>query len=479
MIARNKPLLAEWPRRDGHAPIFPPATSPRQSPYVLLILLAGLLIVAGTTTGSALQSVHKINNNIRNHNPSETTDFDRWMMRIPLYLERHAEVVDEKSFNTPLDMLILSPLTHVSRAAASVIWMACKPLMVAGIVLFLGLMVRNAGVAIRPVPLVLALAAWMWPVLGDIGEGQTNLLMLLPLVAGLWAAQHEESRKMVWLGGLLIALAAAIKVTPLAILAYALWRGRWRLAVAIGVGLVVWTIIVPGAAFGWEQNLIWQFQWSLVMLVPYARGHVHVIMGESVPSFLTRLLRHVPAFTSGKSGHSVDHYMNVLNLSVEAVGWIIRLTILGLGAAGAWWTRRRLESFRSQQFIFEIGVVGALMLWVSQWTLVAHYVTLALPLCAVAMIASAPANSRAVRPGALGSLCGAAVLMYLTSDISKLLAGRDGREYMLMVNVCLGASALLVGAIVAARHAAHVGQGFAVSPGLPLEPVLPAPLPAA
>ena len=78
----------------------------------------------------------------------------------------------------------------------------------------------------------------------------------------------------------------------------------------------------------------------------------------------------------------------------------------------------------------------------------AHYVTLLVPLCAVAILASDETQAAEVRRRAGYTLVGAMVLMFLTSDAAKWIAGPDGREYMLAANVCLMASALLVGMIV-------------------------------
>lgn len=64
------------------------------------------------------------------------------------------------------------------------------------------------------------------------------------------------------------------------------------------------------------------------------------------------------------------------------------------------------------------------------------------------MIASDHRYPPRTRRLVLSALCAAALLMLLTSDLAKLIAGPDGREYMLMINVCLIASLLLATAIL-------------------------------
>ena len=429
-----------------------------------LVMIVALIVLAGLCAGSAIRSVHHLNKALAHGPVTEINDFDRWMQRMPALLHDHADLPDERSINTIPDLLILSPLLHLSRAGQHVAWTLCKFPMVVAITFFALWLIRRAGIALSPFALLLLFAAWLWPVLGDIQEGQTNLLMLLPLVAGLWAAQRDR-RPADWLAGLLLSLAVAIKVTPLVFLPYFLLRRRWTIAIAMTLGLIFWFLLVPALAFGWAQNLRWESQWFHIMILPFAKTDVRVLMGESLPSFLTKLLRHVPAFISDKTGTPVFHFINIADLPAPAVAWIIRLTLLSIVAAGLWWMRRPLGSLRTRRFLFESAALACFMLWASSWTLVAHYVTLLIPLAAVAMIQSDPASSPRVRRHAAIALIIAAICMLLTSDLAKWLFGPDGREYMLALNVCLLASVALI-AIVASASRRCSAPGKAPPPRL-------------
>jgi alpha-1,2-mannosyltransferase len=316
--------------------------------------------------------------------------------------------------------------------------------------------------------------------MGDIQEGQTNLVMLCPLTVGLWLAQAGRPRGgdggKEWVAGILIALAAAIKVTPIVFLAYFLLTRRWRVVGGIVLGLGLWLVLVPGLLFGFGQNLHWLESWARVMIFPYvAQGHVEYFSGQSVASFVSRLLRHVPAFEN-HAGAAV--FVNVVDWSAGVVKWIIRGLLLGAGLAGAGWIlarRRRREHGRAggdagtlaaRAYLVEIGAVAAFMLWASERTWVPHYVSLVLTLAAVACVAAGGSTNTRQRL-AWVALSVAAVALMLTSDLNKAF-GPDAFDYFKTFGICLGPSVLLVGVLLEPRVSAgdpiegvgaHAGRG--------------------
>jgi hypothetical protein len=379
-----------------------------------------------------------------------TNDFARWLVMTPQFLQQHADYVNDSFPNPPVTLLVIAPFTRLSPANAQFLW-ACGKAVLAAMIFLLGRrMVRAAGVELTRSALLGILAVWLWPVFGDVQEGQTNLLMLLPLVAGLALAQVEQPGAD-GLAGLLVALAVAIKVTPVAFLPYFLFRRRWTLTLAASLGLIVWFVVIPGLAFGWEQNLKWLGQWCHIMIVPYvARGHVVYPGGQSLASLLSRTLRHVPPISSGASGEALPYYFNVVDLPAPVVGWIIRGVLLAIVVAGVFWARRPVTTFRSQRYVLEIGAIAAFMLWASERTWVPHYVTLVLTLFAVGMVLSNPAESETVRHRAWWALVLAACLMAFTGDLGKIF-GPHGNKFTRTLGVSLWASVVLVAAIVPAR----------------------------
>src|SRR5262249_54256567 len=149
---------------------------------------------------------------------------------------------------------------------------------------------------LSPSVLALIILTWSLMVVSDMQEGQMNFAMLLPLVTGLYLAQRETPAADLG-AGTMIALAIAVKVTPIVFVAYFFWRRRWRIVAMAAAGLLVWWFVVPTIAFGWEQNWKWFGQWSRIMLLPYiVKGTIVYATSLSVPSFALRLLSHQPAF---------------------------------------------------------------------------------------------------------------------------------------------------------------------------------------
>lgn len=390
------------------------------------------------------------------HHGSQINDLERWLVLVPRFVDDHIDFATDTFPNPPVTLLFLYPLTKLPPAPAQVVWAWAK-LGMATAIFFLGLgMARSAGVPLTPVAQGLILGVWLWPLMGDLQAGQTNLLMLLSLVAGLRVAQRETPGSS-WAAGLLIALATAIKVTPVIFLAYALFRRRWRLGSAIALGLLVWLVVVPALVFGWEQNWRWLGQWTSIMVAPYVvHGQVEYFTGQSLPSMISRLLRHVPAFVTsgvggvGRAGEPEPHYVNVADLPEPVVGWIIRGVLLAVVLGGAVWARRPLASLRSRRYVLEVGAVAAFMLWASQRTWVEHYVVIALTLLAVGVVLSDPGQPEAIRRRAGWVLAASVGLMALTSDVVKVIAA-DGGHYVRTLGVPFWASVLLVSVIVTAR----------------------------
>jgi len=172
------------------------------------------------------------------------------------------------------------------------------------------------------------------------------------------------------------------------------------------VGLFLWLLVVGGLAFGWQQNLRWLTQWSRIMILPYVAHAQANPDGQSIPTLVTRLVRHVPALMEWPS---------------TLVNWLGRGVLLILAIAGMAWARHPLPAFQSRRYVLEIGAVAAFMLWTSQRTWVPHYVTLVLTLSAVGMLLEDPEEPQRIHRRAWWALVLSAGLMALTGDLNKLL----------------------------------------------------------
>jgi hypothetical protein len=415
------------------------------------VTVALVLVVLAFGVGTAIQSSNHLAHRIaKDPTVHSINDFHRWWSMLPHFIQQHADYVDDDFPNPPIVIAALAPFAHLSAPAAQLWWTLLKTAM-AGAILWLGVsMVERAGVQLQPAALIVAVLAWLCPLAVDMQQGNTNLLMLLPLCAGLWAAQCQTTRRD-WLAGVLIALAVSVKVTPIIFLIYFLLRRRWSIAGGIVLGLLLWLIVAPGFIFGWAQNLLWLRQWTNIMIVPFVlQGHVVYSNNQSLPSVLSRLLQHVAAFNSNRSRHP-SVYINLLNLSPHTVAWITRIVLAGLGLAGLFWMRRMPASFKTPQWILEIGAVSLFMLWASERTWEHHYVTEILALLAAAMVCSILSLPLYVRWWAMAALVACVICANLTTDVVKLI-GSDASLYARAYGALVVPSFLLIAVLVCASH---------------------------
>jgi len=387
-----------------------------------------LVIAALVTLGVAVQQHYRVSLKLQDPLGGHINDFDRWMIMTPAFVHDHADYVDDRLPTPPLSLLILAPFTWLSRPAAQFAWV-CVKLPLAGLVFAFALaIVRRCGAQLTPSARRLVLAGWWLPVVLDMQEGQTNFVALLPLMAGLYLAQDDRPWPDV-AAGLLLGLAIAVKVTPAIFAAYFLWKRRWTIAASALAGVGLWSLAVPAAVFGWDQNLRWLTEWSRIMIVPYvAHGTVVYAMSQSFGSFALRLFSAVPVFETNQDRVVHAHYMNLFSFSTAAVCQFVRALMVTVAAAGLVWTRRRLDTLRTPRYLLEIGAVAAFMLWFSERTWVHHYVSFLLTLCAAGAVLSDATQSERTHRLTRAALVVFSIVTLGASEAGRLL-GPDGVDW--------------------------------------------------
>jgi len=81
--------------------------------------------------------------------------------------------------------------------------------------------------------------------------GQPNLMLLALMLYGFWLLQHERP----WMAGSMFALATAIKVFPVAVFPYLLWRRKWATMASMVAFLGIFLFIVPAPIRGFQHNV--------------------------------------------------------------------------------------------------------------------------------------------------------------------------------------------------------------------------------
>jgi hypothetical protein len=111
---------------------------------------------------------------------------------------------------------------------------------------------------------VLPILACLPPIAGTLARGQVNLLLLL-LLCGMAAAALRGRRG---LAGLWLAGAICLKVIPVLLLVYPLWRRDWRWLVGCAAGLVIGLGLIPAAVLGPQRTLDCYREWTDVLARP-------------------------------------------------------------------------------------------------------------------------------------------------------------------------------------------------------------------
>src|SRR5262249_16102399 len=81
--------------------------------------------------------------------------------------------------------------------------------------------------------------------------GQPNLLLLAMMLYGFWLLRDARP----WFAGSMFALATAIKVFPVAVLPWLVWRRQWKAVASTLLFLVVILFVLPGPFRGFEHNV--------------------------------------------------------------------------------------------------------------------------------------------------------------------------------------------------------------------------------
>jgi len=80
--------------------------------------------------------------------------------------------------------------------------------------------------------------------------GQPNLVLLALMLYGFWLLRDSRG----WMAGSMFALATAIKVFPVAVFPYLIWRRQWAAAASMLVFIGVFLFVLPAPFRGFQHN---------------------------------------------------------------------------------------------------------------------------------------------------------------------------------------------------------------------------------
>jgi hypothetical protein len=181
------------------------------------------------------------------------------------------------------------------------------------------------------------------------------------MLLGFWLLQHGHP----WASGGLFALATAIKVFPVAVLPYLLWRRQWVSAASMVVFLGILLFVVPGPVRGFQHNVSELKTWYQGMIGSSSaqgfgqRGEQNWSwVNQSIIAMTHRLTR--PVNYNQDNPAKPPAYMNPVDLDFKTANWLVIAISLaiGLGFIAVMPARSRRTRLSDAE---ELGILFCLM----------------------------------------------------------------------------------------------------------------------
>ncbi|MGY8636881.1 glycosyltransferase family 87 protein [Bradyrhizobium sp. 14AA] len=267
----------------------------------------------------------------------------------------------------------------------------------------------------RPGPWLEALPAFVTVtfVFDMFDLGQPNLVLLAMMLYGFWSLQHQRP----WLAGFMFALATAIKVFPIAVLPYLVWRRKWGTVVATVAFTGILLYVVPAPIRGFERNAAELATWYQGMVGSSSeqgfgqRGEQNWSwVNQSLIAVTHRLVR--PINYNQEDPKKPPRTMNVIDVDYKTANWIVLAlsALLGLGFIAVM-PRQARRTARSDAE--ELGILFCLMTVASPLARQYYFMWLFFPM--TVLMHRAAFDERAnVRLGTWIALGVAGVLMLLS-----------------------------------------------------------------
>jgi Glycosyltransferase family 87 len=269
--------------------------------------------------------------------------------------------------------------------------------------------------------------------------GQPNLVLLALMLLGFWLLQHGRP----WSSGSLFAIATAIKVFPVAVFPYLVWRRQWASVASMAIFLVVFLLVVPAPVRGFQHNLSELKTWYQGMVASSSEqgfgqrnDQNWSWMNQSLISLTHRLTR--PVDYNQDNPNKTPGYMNLLDLDFKTANWVVVgiSLLIGLGFIAVMPPARRRTPRSDAE---ELGILFCLMTVASPLARQYYFMWLFFPL--TVLIHRAACDSRAaVRKATWIVLAISGFLVCLSLPIFPHDLQAFGNNFL--------ATALIVGALV-------------------------------
>lgn len=243
--------------------------------------------------------------------------------------------------------------------------------------------------------------------------GQPNLVLLAMMLYGFWSLQHRRS----WLAGFMFALATAIKVFPIAVLPYLVWRRQWAAVVSIIAFIGILLYVLPAPIRGFERNAAELNTWYQGMVASSSEKGFGQRdeqnwswVNQSIIAVTHRLVR--PINYNQEDPDKPPRTMNLVDVDYRTANWIVLAisALLGLGFVAVMPPARRRTARSDAE---ELGILFCLMTVASPLARQYYFMWLFLPMTVLMHRAAFDARA-GVRLGTWLALGAAGILMLLS-----------------------------------------------------------------
>ncbi len=310
------------------------------------------------------------------------------------------------------------------------------------------------GAGRNPNPWLFALPAFVTVsfVFDMFDLGQPNLVLLVMMLYGFWLLQHERP----WMAGSMFALATAIKVFPVAVFPYLVWRRKWKAVAAMVVFLGIFLFVVPVPVRGYQHNVSELKTWYQGMVGSSSeqgfgqRAEQNWSwVNQSIIAVTHRLTR--PVNYNQDNPAKPPAFMNLVDLDFKTANWIVVAISLaiGLGFIAVLPARSRITKLSEAE---ELGILFCLMTVASPLARQYYFLWLFFPVTVLIHRAAFDLRSN-VRSGTWTVLAIAGLLMCLSLPVFPHDLQAYGNN--------LAATAVITGGLV--WHILHPAADIAVS----------------
>lgn len=292
--------------------------------------------------------------------------------------------------------------------------------------------------------------------------GQPNLVLLVMMLYGFWSLQHQRSL----LAGFMFALAAGIKVFPVAVLPYLVWRRQWAAVASMIVFTGILLFVVPAPFRGFQHNAAELKTWYQGMVGSSSEKGFGQRdeqnwswVNQSIIAVTHRLVR--PLNYNQEDPNKPPRTMNLIDVDFKTANAIVLAVslALGLGFLAVMPPARRRTARSDAE---ELGILLCLMTVASPLARQYYFMWLFFPMTVLIHRAAYDERPR-VRLGTWIALAVAGLLLLLALPLFPLALQAWGNN--------LAATAVMAGALV--WHIRHPPEAASSQAAAGLKPGVP------